>query len=88
VSVRFGVRVALLFMGAARVTAVGPWHLTFTADEGVEAARALAGAAIVPVHFEGWEHFSESRPEIERAFAAAGLAPRLRWPAPGIPTDV
>lgn len=88
VSVRFTVSVALLFMGAARVAAAGPWHLTFTADEGVEAARALADAAIVPVHFEGWEHFSESRPEIERAFAAAGLASRLRWPAPGVPTDV
>ena len=35
VSVRFAVRVALLFRGAA---------------------RALAGAAIVPVQFEGWEH--------------------------------
>jgi hypothetical protein len=54
----------------------------------VEAARALADAAIVPMHFEGWEHFSESRPEIARAFAAAGLASRLRWPAPGIPTEV
>jgi hypothetical protein len=35
VSVRFAVRVALLFRGAA-------W--------------ALAGAAIAPVQFEGWEH--------------------------------
>lgn len=43
---------------------------------------------VVPVHFEGWEHFSESRPEIERAFVAAGLASRLRWPAPGEPTEI
>ncbi len=76
---RFAVRTAVLFMGAARVAAVGPWHLTFTAAEGVEAARALGEATIVPVHFEDWEHFSESRPEIDRAFAAAGLGPRLRW---------
>ena len=88
VSARFPVGVALLFMGAARVAAAGPWHLTFTAEEGVEAARAFSGAAIVPVHFEGWEHFSESRPEIDRAFTAAGLARRLRWLAPGVATDV
>jgi len=71
VAARFPVRLALLFMGAARVAAVAPWHLTVTAEEGVEAARALGAAAILPVHFEGWEHFSESRPEIGRAFAAA-----------------
>jgi L-ascorbate metabolism protein UlaG (beta-lactamase superfamily) len=34
VSARFSVQAALLFMGAARVPAVGPWHLTFTVDEG------------------------------------------------------
>lgn len=45
-------------------------------------------ALLVPVHYEGWEHFSESRSEIERAFAAAGLAGRLRWPAPGAPTEI
>ena len=85
---RFDVRTAVLFMGAARVAAVGPWHLTFTAEEGVEAARALGGATIVPVHFEDWEHFSESRPEIDRAFSAAGLGHRLRWPPRGVATAI
>ena len=37
----------------------------------------------VPLHFEGWTHFSESRAEIDRAFAAAGLADRLGWPIAG-----
>ncbi len=85
---RFSIRVALLFMGAARVAAVGPWHLTLTAAEGVEAARTLAGATIVPLHYEGWAHFSESRGDIERAFGEAGLSHRLRWMAAGHPTEV
>jgi L-ascorbate metabolism protein UlaG (beta-lactamase superfamily) len=80
---RFRPRAALLFLGAARVAAVGPWPLTMTASEAVEAARALAGTVIVPLHFEGWEHFSESREDIVAAFARAGLADRLRWPVPG-----
>jgi L-ascorbate metabolism protein UlaG (beta-lactamase superfamily) len=83
---RFSIRTAVLFMGAARVAAVGPWHLTFTAAEGVVAARAFGDAAIVPVHFEDWEHFSEGRPEIEGAFKAAGLAERLRWLPRGVET--
>jgi L-ascorbate metabolism protein UlaG (beta-lactamase superfamily) len=80
---RYTPGVALLFMGAARVREVGPAHLTLTAAEGVTAAKALGEALIVPLHFEGWAHFSESAAEIERAFTAAGLAGRLRRPIPG-----
>jgi hypothetical protein len=40
----------------------------------------------VPLHFEGWAHFTESRETIVRAFAAAGLDARLRWLEPGVPT--
>ncbi len=85
---RHSVAVAVLFMGAARVDAAGPWHLTFTAAEGVEAARAFGRATIVPLHYEGWAHFTEHRAEIDRAFAAAGLRDRLLWLPPGVPTDL
>jgi len=80
---RFHPRVALLFAGAARVREVGPAHLTFTADETVLAARGFERALIVPLHFEGWAHFSESRSDLERAFREAGLSDRLRFPTPG-----
>jgi len=79
VAQRYPVKTAILFLGAARVEAVGPWHLTMTAAEAVEAARAFVGARIVPLHYEGWEHFSEGRTEIERAFRAAGIEHRLWW---------
>ena len=80
---RYEVEIAFLFMGAARVAAVGPAHLTFTAQEGVEAARAFEEALIVPLHYEGWGHFSESRLEIDKAFVEAGLGKRLRWAEAG-----
>ena len=85
---RFTPDVAVLFAGAARVREVGPAHLTLTAAEAVTAAQAFPAALIVPLHFEGWAHFSESRGEIEHAFAAAGLAHRLRWPVPGQALDL
>jgi L-ascorbate metabolism protein UlaG (beta-lactamase superfamily) len=84
VAARFRVEVAVLYMGAARVASAGPSHLTFTATEGIEAARAFCGAIVVPLHFEGWAHFSESRTDIDAAFAAAALQQRLRWLRPGI----
>ena len=85
---RADVRVAFLFMGAARVREVGPAHLTFTADEGVLVARAMPNATIVPLHFEGWQHFSEGRPVIQRAFDGAGLGVRLHWLTPGAPVAI
>jgi L-ascorbate metabolism protein UlaG (beta-lactamase superfamily) len=80
---RFSIRLAVLFMGAARVAEVGPHHLTFTAEEAVVAARTFSQAAIVPLHFEGWAHFSEGRTDIEAAFAKANLANRLHFLPPG-----
>jgi len=88
VAQRADVRVAFLFMGAARVREVGPAHLTMTADEGVLAARAMPDAVIVPLHYEGWAHFSEGRAEIERVFAAGNLSDRLCWLTPGQATKI
>ena len=76
---RFSVRAAILHLGAARVLEVGPFHLTMTAAEAVEAARAFAKATIVPLHYEGWAHFSEGHQEIAAVFAEAGLQERVRW---------
>ena len=88
VAERFDVGTAVLNVGAAKVAAVGDDPLTFTAPEAVEVARAMPAAAIVPLHFEGWEHFSEGRADVERAFADAGLEGRLRWLEPGASTVV
>jgi L-ascorbate metabolism protein UlaG (beta-lactamase superfamily) len=88
VAQKYNIRVAILHLGAARVPEVGPFHLTMTADEGVKAARAFTNAAVVPLHFEGWAHFSESREDIAQAFAGAGLPHRLRWPEAGHPIRV
>ena len=74
--------VAVLFMGAAHVPVL-PANITLTADEAVFIAKALPRATIVPVHFEGWKHFTESRQQIAQVFAAAGLEHRLLWLPPG-----
>ena len=76
---RFQIRTPLLNLGAARVPEVGPWHLTMTAEEAVRFARKFPEATIVPLHFEGWKHFSEGQAETENVFREAGLEERLRW---------
>ncbi len=83
VSQRFDVRGIVLFMGAARVLDRGPEALTMTTDDALETARAFPEATIVPVHFQGWAHYSEGRDDIAKAFAGAGMAGRLRLLEPG-----
>jgi hypothetical protein len=76
---RFDIKIAVLFMGAAQVKEVGPQHLTMNADEAVTAAKYFKDALIVPLHFEGWEHFREPGVVIKNKFDEAGLSHRLRW---------
>lgn len=77
--------IAVLFTGAANVGRFGDSDLTLNARTAVEAARALGEAIIVPVHAEGWHHFTETIDRLEREFAYAGLADRLRVPTAGVP---
>jgi L-ascorbate metabolism protein UlaG (beta-lactamase superfamily) len=63
---------AVLFAGAARVPAIDA-PLTLTSADAAEAARILDAGQVVGLHTEDWEHFSESREQLEAAFAGTGL---------------
>jgi len=79
VAKRFDVKMVILFMGAAIVKQVGNDHLTMTIEESFKVVELFDKAVIVPLHFEGWEHFSEPYIEIEKRYKAKGLGPRLQW---------
>ncbi|MDQ6694769.1 MAG: MBL fold metallo-hydrolase [Chloroflexota bacterium] len=85
---RYNVGTALLHFGAAQVDVYGPVYLTFTGAQGAAFAGMLGDATIVPIHYEGWAHFSEGRAEIEQAFEAAGLEEHLRFLPLGTPTPL
>ncbi|CAN5503192.1 MBL fold metallo-hydrolase [soil metagenome] len=70
------VGVAILFAGAARVPEIDA-ALTLTSQDAVKAAQILRAGRVVGVHCEDWQHFSESRADLEAAFASAGLADLL-----------
>jgi L-ascorbate metabolism protein UlaG (beta-lactamase superfamily) len=66
------VDIAVLFAGAARVPGIAG-ALTLTASDAAAAARALGATRVVGVHTEHWEHFSETREQLDAAFAGTGL---------------
>jgi L-ascorbate metabolism protein UlaG (beta-lactamase superfamily) len=74
---------ALLFVGAAQTALVAPAFLTLTSDDAVEATRILGEPDVVPLHFEGWAHYTEGADALRKAFARAGLEMRLHIPSAG-----
>lgn len=65
------VGVAFMHLGAGRFNALPWFRYTMSASDAVKAARVLAPRVVVPIHFEGWSHFSEGRSATEQVFSAA-----------------
>jgi len=86
VSRRFAPRLIVLFAGAAMTR--GPFYLTMNTNDALEAAHAFPSATIVPVHCDGWAHFSQTRADVETAFDALGVRARLAVLEPGVATDI
>ena len=88
IAARFApVGVTVLFAGAATVPTIAA-PLTLTSADAVAAARMLGARAVVGVHTEDWQHFSESRADLEAAFAAAGMTDLLADTPRGVPVSV
>lgn len=78
---RFGpVDTAILFAGGPRIPVLFDGEpLVLDSAQAAEAARVLGARRVVPVHYEGWSHFTEGREHLAAAFAAAGIRDRLDW---------
>ncbi len=81
VATRVQVDTALLHLGAVRFPVTGPIRYTMTARDAVELGTLIRPRTLIPVHYEGWKHFTEGRAAIEREFATAPevLRESVRW---------
>lgn len=72
------VDVAVLFAGAVQLPhRFGGAYLTLSSDRAAEATKLLGVRAALPVHFEGWTHFTQGARELRAAFAGNGVTDRL-----------
>jgi L-ascorbate metabolism protein UlaG (beta-lactamase superfamily) len=72
------VDVAVLFAGAVqRPHRFDGAYLTLSSDRAAMAAQILGAPAVVPVHFEGWTHFTQGAEALRAAFAGNGVSDRL-----------
>jgi L-ascorbate metabolism protein UlaG (beta-lactamase superfamily) len=65
-----------IFAGAARTR--GPFNLTMSTNDAIDTASAFPGATIIPLHYEGWKHFSQNVADLEKSFEFLGIRDRLK----------
>ena len=82
VAKKFRPEFIFLFAGAARTR--GPFNLTMSTNDAIDTAFAFPEAMIVPLHYEGWKHFTQNENDLEKAYEAVGIKERLRILKPGI----
>jgi len=85
---RYKISLALLHFGAAKMKISNCLHYTFTANEGLKAAEILNPKTIIPIHYEGWSHFSDSKKEVIDTFSKSLLEKKLLWLKMGVPQVV
>src|SRR5262249_11485184 len=76
------VDIAILFAGGAYVDRLEA-YVTLTSEWAAEAARGLDARAVIPLHHNGWGHFTQDLSSLQSEFAEAGLADRLVALEPG-----
>jgi L-ascorbate metabolism protein UlaG (beta-lactamase superfamily) len=72
-----------LFAGAAQTR--GPFNLTMATNDALDTARAFPNATIIPLHYEGWKHFTQNQNDLLKSFEILGIAQRLKILKAGIP---
>jgi L-ascorbate metabolism protein UlaG (beta-lactamase superfamily) len=53
--------------------------VTMDGEQAVALVNTLQPDVVVPMHYEGWAHFAQSRAQLAEAFANAGMNDRVRW---------
>jgi L-ascorbate metabolism protein UlaG (beta-lactamase superfamily) len=86
VAEKFKPQYVFIFAGAAKPR--GPFNVTMGTNDAIDTAFAFPDATIIPVHFEGWSHYTETGEMLQQSFNALGIGPQLKILAPGVKTTL
>ncbi|MFI0374103.1 MBL fold metallo-hydrolase [Actinomadura sp. 1N219] len=64
----------LLHLGGVRFPQTGPLHYTMTAAHALTLLDTITPTTVLPVHYEGWRHFRETRDHITATLDTAPAA--------------
>ena len=87
---RLDVDVAIMHLGVVRFPITGPVTYSMSVSDALELCERMQPRVAIPVHYDGWAHFSEGEEAIRSAVAAAspGVRERFRLLDAGEPIDL
>jgi L-ascorbate metabolism protein UlaG (beta-lactamase superfamily) len=85
---RFRIGTSILHIGGAKFPVLPYLRFTLNAREAVNVVLALGPNTAIPIHYEGWKHFKESRTEASKVFDESDIQSKVRWLQIGTHEDV
>lgn len=83
---RFDIGTCFVHAGSGCFPATGPIRYSMDGKEAVAALDCLQPRRVVPIHYDGWSHFSESPDDLRAALGASGHA--VTWLPKGAAVDL
>jgi L-ascorbate metabolism protein UlaG (beta-lactamase superfamily) len=87
---RLHVDVLLVHLGGVRFARTGRLRYSMDGRDATRLLRLLRPRVAVPVHYDGWSHFSEPAAQLRGTLDRADptIARLVTWLQPGMPTDL
>ena len=82
VAQRFNPRYVFMYAGAGQPR--GPFNVTMDTNDALGTAAAFPHATMIPLHYEGWSHYTQHAEAFAQAFQALGIRHRLMILTAGI----
>lgn len=81
---RYEPKYIFLYGGAARVR--GPFNVSMGTNDAMDTAIAFPNATIIPLHYDGWKHYTQNEKDIKQSFEVLGIDQRFKILEAGMET--
>ncbi|MEO5891469.1 MAG: MBL fold metallo-hydrolase [Ferruginibacter sp.] len=86
VAKRYTPKYLFLFGGASHTR--GPFSVSMSTNDAMDTALAFPTATIIPLHYDGWKHYTQNEKDIKASYEVIGIGDRLKILEAGIPTVI
>jgi L-ascorbate metabolism protein UlaG (beta-lactamase superfamily) len=76
VAKRYNPNYVFIFAGGAQTR--GPFFVTMGTNDAMDTALAFPNATIIPLHYEGWKHYTQNEKDIKTSYQVLGIDQRLK----------
>lgn len=77
---------ALLHLGRVQLAPMGDLVFSLSASAAARYGQALGLQTLIPLHFDGWAHFTEGRAAADASFEHTPMRAKVRWLETGVAT--